>query len=211
MRVIIFGATVGIGKWALKHALEKGHEVTAYVRNPSKITIEHEHLRVIKGEISDSAAMMEVLKGQEAVIWCIGVNMNDKLVKDDELRGHENLLKAMEANGVPRLIDWATTSVKAEGDKWSLATILPPIIAAFRYPNGKRELKAIAELIKASDTDWTIVRFLGPTDKPGTGEVKVSFGDRSLNFFISREDIADFMVQQLTSDEYLHKMPIIGS
>ena len=211
MRVIIFGATGGIGKWALKHALEKGHEVTAYVRNPSKITIEHEHLTVIKGEISDSAAMMEALKGQEAVIWCIGVNMNDKLVKDDELRGHENLLKAMKANGVRRLIDWATTSVKAEGDKWSLATILPPIIAAFRYPNGKRELKAIAELVKASDTDWTIVRFLGPTDKPGTGEVKVSFGDRSLNFFIPREDIADFMVNQLESKTFIRRMPIIGT
>ena len=211
MRVIIFGATGGIGKWALKHALEKGHEVTAYVRNPSKITIEHEHLTVIKGEISDSAAMMEALKGQEAVIWCIGVNMNDKLVKDDELRGHENLLKAMKANGVHRLIDWATPSVKAEGDKWSLATILPPIIAAFRYPNGKRELKAIAELVKASDTDWTIVRFLGPTDKPGTGEVKVSFGDRSLNFFIPREDIAAFMVNQLENKAYIRRMPIIGT
>ena len=211
MRVIIFGATGGIGKWALKHALEKGHEVTAYVRKPSKITIEHERLTVIKGEISDSAAMMEALKGQEAVIWCIGVNMNDKLVKDDELRGHENLLKAMEANGVPRLIDWATTSVKAEGDKWSLATILPPIIAAFRYPNGKRELKAIAELIKASDTDWTIVRFLGPTDKPGTGEVKVSFGDKSLNFFIPREDIAHFMVNQLENKAFIRRMPIIGT
>jgi putative NADH-flavin reductase len=211
MRVIIFGATGGIGKWALKHALEKGHEVTAYVRNPSKKTIEHEHLTVIKGEISDSAAMMEALKGQEAVIWCIGVNMNDKLVKDDELRGHENLLKAMKANGVRRLIDWATTSVKAEGDKWSLATILPPIIATFRYPNGKRELKAIAELVKASDTDWTIVRFLGPTDKPGTGEVKVSFGDRSLNFFIPREDIAGFMVNQLENKAFIRRMPIIGT
>jgi len=88
---------------------------------------------------------------------------------------------------------------------------VPPIIAAFRYPNGKRELKAIAELVKASDTDWTIVRFLGPTDKPGTGEVKVSFGDRSLNFFIPREDIAAFMVDQLENKAFIRRMPIIGT
>ena len=211
MRVIIFGATGGIGKWVLKHALEKGHEVTAYVRNPSKITVEHERLNVVKGEISDVVTMTQALKGQEAVIWCVGVIMNDKLVKDDELRGHENLLRAMKANGVRRLIDWATTSVKAEGDMLSLATILPPLIASFRFPNGKRELRAIAELIKASDTDWTIVRFLGPIDKPATGKVKVSFGDRSINFFIPREDIATFMVDQIESKEYIKRMPIIGT
>ena len=211
MRVIIFGATGGIGKWVLKHALEKGHEVTAYVRNPSKINVEHERLNVVKGEISDVETMTQALKGQEAVIWCVGVNMNDKLVKDDELRGHENLLRAMKANGVRRLIDWATTSVKAEGDKLSLATVLPPLIASFRFPNGKRELRAIAELIKASDTDWTIVRFLGPTEKPATGKVKVSFGDRRINFFIPREDIAAFMVDQIESKEYIKRMPIIGT
>ena len=211
MRVVIFGATGGIGKWVLKRAIEKGHEVTAYVRYPSKITFGHERLHVVKGEISDPETMTHTLKGQEAVIWCVGVNMNDKLVKDDELRGHENLLRAMKANGVRRLIDWATTSVKDEGDKLSLATVLPPLIAGFRFPNGKRELKAIAELIKVSDTDWTIVRFLGPTDKPATGKVKVCFGERYINFFIPREDIAAFMVNQLESKEYIGRMPIIGT
>jgi putative NADH-flavin reductase len=211
MKVLIFGATGGIGKWALKHALEKGHEVTAYVRNPSKLKEQHERLRVIEGEISDLTAMTDAMQGQEAVIWCVGVNMNDKLVKDDELRGHENLLKAMKANGVRRLIDWATPSVKAKGDHWSFITLVPPFMASFLFPNGKRELKAIANLIEKSETDWTIVRFLAPKDTPYTGNVRVTFGDKHVNFKISREDIGAFMVQQLTSDEYLHKMPIIGS
>ena len=138
--------------------------------------------------------MTKALKGADAAIWCVGVNMNDKLVSNEELIGHENLLQAMKTNGVKRIITWATTSVKAEGDKLSLATVLPPIIAGFKFPNGKRELRAIAELLKTSDTDWTIVRFLGPKNTPYTGKVKVTFGDKRINFFISREDIGAFMV-----------------
>jgi len=210
MKVIIFGATGGIGKWAVKHALDKGYEVIAYVRNPAKMTQQHERLHVVKAQISDVSAMTKALKGADAAIWCVGVNMNDKLVSNEELIGHENLLQAMKTNGVKRIITWATTSVKAEGDKLSLATVLPPIIAGFKFPNGKRELRAIAELLKTSDTDWTIVRFLGPKNTPYTGKVKVTFGDKRINFFISREDIGAFMVEQVESRDYIHRMPIIG-
>lgn len=50
MNVIIFGATGGIGKWAVKHALQSGHHVTAYVRNAQKITETNQNLTVIQGE-----------------------------------------------------------------------------------------------------------------------------------------------------------------
>lgn len=210
MKVVVFGASGGIGKWAVKHSLMKGYEVVAYVRNPKKIKLKDQLLKVVKGEISDLTAMAEAMKGADAAIWCVGINLNDKLVGNDEIIGVENLLKAMKTTGVKRIIAWATTSVKAEDDKLSLLTFLPPILARFKYPNGKRELNAIANLLKRSDTDWTIVRFLGPTDKPYTGKVKVSFGDRGIKWFISREDIGSFMVNQIEDKQYVHRMPIIG-
>ena len=50
MKIIIFGAGGGIGKHAVTHALNKGYEVTAYLRNPEKLTARAENLTVVKGE-----------------------------------------------------------------------------------------------------------------------------------------------------------------
>ena len=72
MNVIIFGATGGIGKWAVKHALEKEYHVTAYVRNKQKMTIQDDKLTVIQGEISDYDKVKSALACQDAVICCSG-------------------------------------------------------------------------------------------------------------------------------------------
>ena len=53
MKIIIFGASGGIGKFAVQHALEKGYEVKAFLRNPSKLTIKHDNLTIIQGEINN--------------------------------------------------------------------------------------------------------------------------------------------------------------
>ena len=69
----------------------------------------------------------------------------------------------------------------------------------------------IAELLKNSDLDWTLVRFLRPLDTPYKGKVSVGFGNIwFMNFSISREDIGAFMVEQVESKEYIRSMPIIG-
>ena len=53
-KVTIFGATGGIGRHAVRHALEKGYEVVAYVRNPGKVKEEHPRLTMVKGELTDA-------------------------------------------------------------------------------------------------------------------------------------------------------------
>ena len=83
MNVIIFGATGGIGQWAVKHALEKGYHVTSYVRNKQKMTTQDDKLTVIQGEISDYDKVKSALTGQDAVIWCVGIPMKNKLVKNE--------------------------------------------------------------------------------------------------------------------------------
>ena len=72
MKVIVFGATGGIGKWAVKHALAKGYDVTAYVRNAKRVQPQ-DHLTVVEGQVNDPAAMKAALSGQDAVIWCVGI------------------------------------------------------------------------------------------------------------------------------------------
>lgn len=210
MKVIIFGASGGIGKFTLQHALEKGYEVKAFLRNPSKLTIKHENLTIVQGEINNYSDIKNALVDCNAVIWCVGIPMK-KYKHMESLDGHKNLLKAMNECGIERLIDWATPSVHFKKDKKSFITFIHGFLAGILFPMAKKELIYIADMITSSNLNWTIVRFMAPQNTPFTRNVKVGFGDVKMNFNISREDIGAFMVEQLSSNIYEHSMPIIGS
>ncbi|MCH1948168.1 NAD(P)H-binding protein [Enterocloster sp. OA13] len=211
MIVTIFGATGGIGKWAMKHALERGYEVRAFVRNPAKVTASNDNLKVVQGELNDESAVCEAIQGSNAIIWCVGIPMKRKYETMTSLEGHKVLLSAMKKTGVKRLIDWGTPSVPFTKDKKSFITVVPGILAEIALTQAKKEMVQIGELIENTDLEWTIVRFMAPKNEPYTGKVKVGFGDVKMNFAISREDIGAFMVEQVEDKQYLHSMPIIGS
>jgi len=210
MKAAVFGAAGGIGKYAVQHALKKGYTVNAFVRNPAKLTITHENLNLIKGEINDLESVKEAINGCDAVIWCVGIPMK-KYEGTPSLDGHKIMLKAMNECGITRLIDWATPSVPFEKDKKSFITVVPGIVAGIALKQAKNEMIAIGELVSKSGLDWTMVRFMAPKNTSYTGNVKVGYGDVKMSFAISREDIGAFMVEQVESRKYVRSMPIIGS
>ena len=66
MKIAVFGATGGLGQQILKKALDKDHEIVAYVRSPEKIAYEHDNLEVIEGDVFDKEKITEILKGVDA-------------------------------------------------------------------------------------------------------------------------------------------------
>ena len=211
MKIAVFGATGGIGKFVVKHALEKGYEVNAYVRNLDKVKIENKNLKVFVGQVHDYEKIKETISGCDAVIIALGISMKFGFEDTSSLVAHENIIKAMNETNVKRLIDWSTPSIKFEEDKPSVVTILPGIMASIFLPKAKKVLKQINNTVINSNLDWTIVRFMAPKDSVFTKNIKVSFGDIKIKFNISREDIAYFMIEQLETNKYLYSMPIIGS
>ncbi|MBP2651053.1 MAG: putative NADH-flavin reductase [Firmicutes bacterium] len=211
MKLAIFGASGGIGEFIVKHALDKSYTVNAYVRSPAKFNILHEQLTIIKGELNDYKNIKSTIKGCDAVISSLGCPMKWTYEGTAVLDGHKNIVRAMEELGLSRFIGLATPSVKFAKDKSSFATIVPGIIAGIVFPKAKKEIIAVANTITNSTLNWTIVRILAPKDTPYTGNVKTSFGDIKIDFNISREDIAVFMLDQVENNEFSHSMPIIGS
>lgn len=72
MKIIVFGASGGTGIEIVKQALEAGHLVTAFARNPAKLSIQHLNLTVFQGNVMEAAAVEKAVAGQDAVISALG-------------------------------------------------------------------------------------------------------------------------------------------
>ena len=102
MKLLIFGSTGGTGRELLKQALEQGHNVTAYARNPAKMSdIEHANMQVIRGDVLDPATVESAVPGQDAVLSTIGAGAGRTTLRED---GTRNIIEAMEKAGVSRLV-----------------------------------------------------------------------------------------------------------
>src|SRR3954447_21424192 len=78
MNLTVFGATGGIGRHVVSQALDAGHHVTAYARNPAKLNLTHPKLTVIAGELSDRAAVGRAVAAADAVISALGPSLDRK-------------------------------------------------------------------------------------------------------------------------------------
>ena len=211
MNLLLFGASGAIGIKLTQQALSRGHHVKAFVRNPDKIKISHPNLQIVIGDLSDKVAIQNSVKGSDVIVSVLG----PPLVRNYEglplAEAHKNILSAMKDNGVNKFITLATPSVKFEKDQKSIATVLPGIMAKLFFPKPYKEIVEIGDIVKNSNVDWTIVRIIAPNNKPATGNIKVSFGDKKISFGISRDDIATFILKESEKGEYIKSMPIIGS
>ncbi|MGZ3673038.1 MAG: NAD(P)-dependent oxidoreductase, partial [Ktedonobacterales bacterium] len=128
MKLTVFGATGGTGAYVVRMALEAGHLVTAVARNPERVDIRHENLRVLRGDVLDFASVDQAVSGQDAVISCIGSTRGQKPVTTYSA-GTDNILRAMQAHGVKRfLCISANPLVVGNGDLLLDRIVLKPIV-----------------------------------------------------------------------------------
>ncbi len=205
MKVVIFGATGGTGRLLVEQALAQGHVVTAFVRNPAKLDVANANLCVIRGDVLDFAAVQAAVQGQDVVLCALGTSASSRAtVRAD---GTRNIIRAMEQAGTRRLI--CQTSI-GYGDSRG---ILPLHMKYLVVPLILRHAFADHELqereIKQSQLDWVIVRPGNLTDGEQTGAYRHGFAlnDKSIKLRVSRADVAEFMLKQLTDDAYLGQTP----
>ncbi len=211
MKLAIFGATGRTGRPLLEQALSQGHEVAVLVRDPSKLSTRSERLRVVQGDLLDSQKVEEVVAGTEAVLSVIGRTKGSP--PDLMTNATKNILDAMRKHGVRRLISLTGAGVPDPNDQPKLVDNL--FRAVFKLPiGGMKETMHDAlghvELIKASDLDWVIVRGPRLVEEPRTGQYRVGYVGKDSGIKLGRADLAEFMLNQLTEDKYLHKLPVVS-
>jgi nucleoside-diphosphate-sugar epimerase len=209
MKIALFGASGKTGQHLLRLALEAGHEVTALVRTPAKISLTHPNLRLVQGDLQDRLKVEQALQGAAAVLSTLGPSHNRPTFEISQ--GTHTLLAAMQACGVRRLVISAGAGVRDPNDTPGLFDRLIQRLIKLASRNVYEDMLRTVELVRASDRDWTVVRVPMLTDDPPKGSLVVTWVGKGMRPRLSRADLAGFMLQQLDSDEHLRQAPAISN
>lgn len=203
IKVVVFGATGNTGSAVVQRALELGYKVTAFVRTPAKVTIQHPNLTIFQGDVLDADSVENAVQGQDAVISSLGAGLNGMI----RSQGTLNIIRAMEKAHVCRFISQSSLGV---GDSRSnLNFYWKYVMFGMLLRRAYADHSVQEKYIKASNLDWTIVRPGALKEGERTGTYRHGFAPhvKDITLKISIPDVADFMVQQLQDDTYRYDTP----
>ena len=211
MKLTIFAATGGIGRHLLEQAIGAGHDVTAVVRNPKKLSRE---VRVIRADLAapDPAALESAVTGADAVLSGLGaVSTSDLGVA---WQGTRAIVQAMQATGVRRIVVVSAAPISTvpspgrpnpprhdPGEGFFMRHLLSPLIKIVLRKH-YADLARMEDVLRESGLDWTVVRPPRLTDKPPTGTYRTAAGQNLRGgVVISRADVAHVMLRVLEQPE----------
>ena len=205
MKVIVFGGTGTIGRLVVQQAVEQDHEVTLLTRNPSLVGPPDPRVHVIEGNVFDARPIAPVIAGHDAVVVTLGGGRKGGV----RARGTAAIIEAMRATGVRRLV---VQSLIGVGDsREQLNFFWKRLMFGLLLRGAFADHVEQERLTRASGLDWTIVRPGSFTDGPRTGRYRRGFGPQEkTSLKVSRADVAEFVVEQLTDDTWLGRAPSLA-
>jgi putative NADH-flavin reductase len=203
MKLLVLGATGGVGLEAVKQALERGHSVTALARSPDRLGDFRERMRIVQGDLLNKDDIGRVLDGQDAVLSAMGPRdpkANGKLLESFATA----LTDVMERTNIRRVIVVSVAFLFKD-------VLIPPayLVGRLLFPHHVADAAAMEEIVMKSGLDWTILRPPQFTDKPLTGKYRIREGHLPrFGFTISRADVADYMIK--AAENHASSRKIIG-
>ena len=205
MRIAVFGATGATGRHVVDQALEAGHEVTALVRNPATLNVQHRRLEVVVGDVGRAQCVEDVIRDKDVVISALGTNQRGPVsVCSDGVR---EILKVMDKHDVRRLVVLSAHGAAESHDR-SLF-----VLAVWAMQRDKMlDKERMEDLLRESSVDWTIVRPPALTTGPRTGAYRTGTDlPVRITSNISRADLAEFLLREAVEEAYVRQTPIITS
>lgn len=208
MNVLVFGASGATGREVVKQALDGGHSVRAFVRDPEKFEVKRAKLTMTVGDVTEHVSVERAVRDIDAVASALG--SGNSLGSHPALTdGVQNIVRAMEHAGVRRLVYMSMLGVGGSAKQLGIVDryiVLPLLLRNVMKDHAKEE-----GIIKRSTLDWVIVRPPRLTNGPCTGRYRSGedVRERTLLASISRADVANFMVKQFTDDRYVHGTPAV--
>jgi len=211
MKLTIFAATGGIGRQALEQAVAAGHDVTAVVRNPKKLSGE---VRIVTADLAaaDLAALESAVGGADAVLS--GLGPRSKSEAGIASQGTRAIVQAMQATDVRRIVVVSASPIGTvpspgrpkppkhdPGDGFFMRNLFSRI-ARVAFRKRYADLARMEDVVRDSGLDWTVIRPPQLTDKPLTGIYRTAYGQNLRGgWSISRADVANLMLRVLEQPE----------
>jgi len=210
MKIAVFGSTGGTGLALIGQALQRGHHVTALVRDIQKMSITSPQLEVIQGDVLAPDSVKRVVDDADAVISVLGVRLGQEpgTVRSE---GTRNIVKALQDADVKRFISVSTIGVGDSRERLSMIAriFLPRIIGYDRLKEAERQ----EQIIRQSGLHWTILRPPRLVDSSMTDHYKIGMDLKiGLGSSIARPDLAAGLLDQLDVDKFVGKcLSIVGN
>jgi putative NADH-flavin reductase len=199
-RILVVGASGRTGGQVVRQAVDRGYEVTAFVRDPARVKGLPQAVRIVKGDGLDAGAIAKAVAGHDAVVVAVG---DARTFVSAPIIG--NVIAGMKAAGVRRVI---LLSAYGAGDSGHG-------IQGFLFRTALRRLNAdkmeAERLLAESGLEWTAVRAVTLNEKPATGRFKGAV-DVVVNGFrgLSRADLAAFMLNEIEANAFVRQRPILA-
>jgi putative NADH-flavin reductase len=210
-KVLIIGASRGIGLETVKAALLAGHNVRALARSAARIPIQNPGLDRVAGNALDSSAIRSTLDGVDVVVQTLGVDVAPRSIFERTTLFSQStriIVDAMKAAGVKRLI--AVTGLGAGNSRGHGGIIYDSVVFPLLLKRVYDDKDVQEWIIKSSGLDWTIVRPGLLTNRPATGHYRILTAAEDWRFgTISRADVADFIVRQIDDRKLIGTTPLL--
>jgi putative NADH-flavin reductase len=212
MKIIVFGATGKTGRQVVQQALDAGHDVTAFVRDPARLQLDDPRLRVAAGQVTvGQAAVTAAIDGHDAVISALGSSQTLRGMRSPMIMSQATpvIIQAMTETGVDRLVFLSSLGV---GDSYAQAPPVLKLIYKLFLGPVYADKAAGERLLRDSSLNWTLVYPVLLTNGPHTGSYRSGeFLELTGMPRISRADVADFLVSQLSSPAYKRAFAVVSS
>jgi putative NADH-flavin reductase len=207
MKIAIFGASGRTGVELVTQGLEKGHEITAFVRDPDRLPVEDKKLTVITGDIYDPSSVEKAVRGQDAVICALGGGQDLKKTNVRAI-GTINIISGMKKNNVDRLL---VVTAMGVGESWDTLSFINKAFFSTVLKSARDDHEAQESAVKESGLAWTIIRPSGLQDGPRTGDY--DYGEMILakKSIINRADVADLILRELEENQLIGKAVTIST
>ncbi|KGR74278.1 NAD(P)-dependent oxidoreductase [Ureibacillus sinduriensis] len=207
-KIAIIGGTGKVGRHIAKRALENGHHVRMFVRNPDKLTFKDARVEIVRGNVENQEDIKNLLHDCQVVINTFGQPLKEKQIYSSVTK---SILEVMADLKIPRYIGVTGGSLTIEGDRKSFINRIGAKLFEILYCGMMKDKKAEWDTLNRSkDIDWTLIRLPFIAEGPEIGTIKESLTNMP-GTKITNQDIATFLINQIGTKKYVHKAPFIAN
>jgi len=206
MNVAIFGASGRTGQLLTSRCLAEQYQVAALVRSPATFPF-RARVRIVPGDAFNASAIRQTMQGADVVLSALGAR---SWRREDVLeRAVPLIVTAMQQAGVRRIIALGSAGALPDSldkqpawQRWFVQKIVYNTFLKWPVESQRAQWKLLA----ASGLDFTMVMPPMLLDAPARGNLRIDGAALPRGASrISREDVADFMMDQIASPDWVGK------